>query len=202
MAAAEIALKNEFWTTPNELTLLRLFFIPFINICIVERRYQTALLLLVIAGVSDGLDGLAARLLHQQTKLGEYLDAIADKLLLSSLFLVMSSSHMIPWRYTVMVFSRDLGILILSALLYTVGLRDFRPGIFGKINTACQIAAVFFVLLAKLYSHEWVLMTQQVLLYGVLAFTLASAIQYVYFTGQRLKTLQAATTMAKSKTPP
>ncbi len=50
-----------------------------------------------------------------------------------------------------MVFSRDLGILIISALLYTVGLRDFRPGIFGKINTACQIAAVFFVLLAKMY---------------------------------------------------
>lgn len=185
-------LKNEFWTAPNQLTLLRLFFIPFINICIVERRYQTALILLVIAGMSDGLDGLAARLLHQQTKLGEYLDPIADKLLLSSLFLVMSSSRMIPWRYTVMVFSRDLGILIISALLYTVGLRDFRPGIFGKINTACQIAAVFFTLLAKVYSYEWVWMTRQVLLYGVFAFTLASAIQYVFLTGQRLKKLQAA----------
>ncbi len=184
--------KNEFWTAPNQLTLLRLFFIPFINICIVERRYQTALILLVIAGMSDGLDGLAARLLHQQTKLGEYLDPIADKLLLSSLFLVMSSVHMIPWPYTVMVFSRDLGILIISALLYTVGLRDFRPGIFGKINTACQIAAVFFTLLAKVYSYEWVWMTRQVLLYGVFAFTLASAIQYVFLTGQRMKKLQAA----------
>ncbi len=183
--------KNEFWTTPNQLTLLRLFFIPFINICIVERRYHAALILLVIAGLSDGLDGLAARLLHQQTKLGEYLDPIADKLLLSSLFLVMSSRHLIPWRYTVMVFSRDLGILIISALLYTVGLRDFRPGIFGKINTACQIAAVFFVLLAKMYQDERLWMTRQVLLYGVFAFTLASAIHYVYLTGQRLKKLQA-----------
>jgi len=184
--------KNEFWTTPNQLTLLRLFFIPFINICVVERRYHTALILLVIAGMSDGLDGLAARLLHQQTKLGEYLDPIADKLLLSSLFLVMSSSRLIPWRYTVMVFSRDLGILIISALLYTVGLRDFRPGIFGKINTACQIAAVFFTLLAEVYRYEWVWMTREVLLYGVFAFTLASAIHYVFLTGQRLKKLQAA----------
>jgi cardiolipin synthase len=184
--------KNEFWTTPNQLTLLRLFFIPFINICIVERRYHTALILLVIGGLSDGLDGLAARLLHQQTKLGEYLDPIADKLLLSSLFLVMSSLHMIAWRYTVMVFSRDLGILIISALLYTVGLRDFRPGLFGKINTACQIAAVFFALLAKIYLYEWVWMTREVLLYGVFAFTLASAIQYVFLTGRRLKKLQAA----------
>jgi cardiolipin synthase len=185
-------LKNEFWTTPNQLTLLRLFFIPFINICIVERRYHAALILLVIGGLSDGLDGLAARLLHQQTKLGEYLDPIADKLLLSSLFLVMSSVHMIPWRYTVMVFSRDLGILIISALLYTVGLRDFRPGIFGKINTACQIAAVFFALLGKIIQDERIWMTKQILLYGVFAFTLASAIQYVFLTGQRLKKLQAA----------
>ena len=184
-------LKNEFWTTPNQLTLMRLFFIPFIVICIVEQRYRTALVLVVIAGLSDGLDGLAARLLHQQTKLGEYLDPIADKLLLSSLFLVMSSNRMIPWRYTVMVFSRDLSILIISALLYTVGLRDFRPGIFGKINTACQIAAVFFALLVKVYRVEAVWMTRDVLLYGVFAFTLASAIHYVFLTGQRLKKLQA-----------
>jgi cardiolipin synthase len=184
--------KDEFWTTPNQLTLLRLFFIPFINICVMERRYHTALILMVIAGLSDGLDGLAARLLHQQTRLGEYLDPIADKLLLSSLFLVMSSTRMIPWRYTVMVFSRDIGILIISALLYTVGLRDYRPGIFGKINTVFQIAAVFFVLLAKVYMDEWVWMTRQVLLYGVFAFTLASAVQYVFLTGQRLKKLQVA----------
>jgi cardiolipin synthase len=184
--------KNEFWTTPNQLTLMRLFFIPFINICLVERRYHWALVLVVIAGLSDGLDGLAARLLHQKTKLGEYLDPIADKLLLSSLFLVLSASHIIAWRYTVMVFSRDLGILIISALLYAVGLRDFRPGIFGKINTACQIAAVFFALLAKVSSAEAVWMTKQVLLYAVFAFTLASAIHYVFLTGQRLKHLQAA----------
>lgn len=185
-------MKNEFWTTPNQLTLMRLFFIPFINICIVERRYHTALVLVVIAGLSDGLDGLAARLLHQQTKLGEYLDPIADKLLLSSLFLVMSSNHMIAWRYTVMVFSRDFSILVISALLYTVGLRDFRPGVFGKINTACQIAAVFFALLSKVYPYEWIWMTKLVLLYSVFAFTLASAMHYVVLTGQRLKKLQAS----------
>jgi cardiolipin synthase len=185
-------LKSEFWTTPNQLTLMRLFFIPFIDICVVEGRYRTALLLVVVAGLSDGLDGLAARLLHQKTKLGEYLDPIADKLLLSSLFLVMSFNRLIPWRYTVMVFSRDLSILIISALLYTiVGLRDFRPGIFGKINTACQIAAVFCSLLAKVYAVEAVWMTRDVLLYGVFAFTLASAVHYVFLTGQRLKKLQA-----------
>ncbi|PSH05706.1 MAG: CDP-alcohol phosphatidyltransferase [Acidobacteria bacterium] len=185
-----MGLKNQFWTTPNQLTLLRLFFIPFINISIMERRFHTALILVVIAGLSDGLDGLAARLLNQRTKLGEYLDPIADKLLLSSLFLVMSFNRIIPWRYTVMVFSRDLSILIISALLYTVGLRDFRPGIFGKINTFCQIAGVFFALLAKIYKAEAVWMTRDVLLYGVFAFTLASAAHYVFLSGQRLKRLQ------------
>src|SRR6266702_1280067 len=185
-------LKNQFWTAPNQLTLMRLFFIPFINICIVDTRYQPALILVVIAGLSDGLDGLAARLLHQKTKLGEYLDPIADKLLLSSLFLVMSFNQLIPWHYTVVVFSRDLSILIISALLYAVGLRDFRPGIFGKINTAFQIAAVFFALLAKVYKAEPVWMIRQVLLYEVFAFTIASAMHYVLLTGQRLRELQAS----------
>lgn len=183
---------REFWSAPNQLTLLRLFFVPFIAICIMEERFQAALVLVVVAGLSDGLDGLVARRLHQQTRLGEYLDPIADKLLLSSLFLVLSSNHLIAWRYTVLVFSRDLGILIISALLYAVGLRDFRPGIFGKINTACQIAAVFFTLLAEVYPVEAIWMTKRVLLYAVFAFTIASAMHYVVLTGQRLQKLHAA----------
>jgi cardiolipin synthase len=185
-------MKREFFYTANQLTMLRLFFVPFIAICVLEHRFRTALILVVVAGISDGLDGLAARLLHQQTKLGEYLDPIVDKLLLSSLFLVLSTSRIIPWRYTVMVFSRDISILIISALLYLFGLRDFRPGIFGKINTACQIAAVFFALLAKVYPQDWVWTVRQLLLYGVFSFTLASAVQYVFLTGHRLKLLQTA----------
>ena len=180
---------HEFWTAPNQLTLLRLFFVPFIAICIMEERFHAALVLVVIAGLSDGLDGLVARRLHQQTRLGEYLDPIADKLLLSSLFLVLSSNHIIAWRYTVLVFSRDLGILIISALLYAIGLRDFRPGIFGKINTACQIAAVFFALLAQVYPQEAIWMVKRVLLYAVFTFTIASAAHYFVLTGQRLQKL-------------
>ena len=183
---------REFWSAPNQLTLLRLFFVPFIAICVMEERFQAALVLVVVAGLSDGLDGLLARRLHQQTRLGEYLDPIADKLLLSSLFLVLSSNHIIAWRYTVLVFSRDLGILIISALLYAIGLRDFRPGIFGKINTACQIAAVFFALLAQVYPLQAIWMTKRMLLYAVFAFTIASAMQYVVLTGQRLQKLHAA----------
>ena len=139
---------RELLTAPNQLTLLRMAFLPFIVSNLVERDYRTALLLFVIAGFTDMFDGLLARVLHQQTQLGQYLDPIADKLLLSTMFLVLSILHLIRWKYTVLVFSRDVSILGVSAVLYTIaGLRDFRPSIFGKANTLAQISAVFFVLL-------------------------------------------------------
>jgi len=77
---------SQIFTAPNQLTMLRMVFVPFIVIELVEGRYLWALVLFVIAGFSDGLDGLLARKLHQQTLLGQYLDPIADKLLLSTLF--------------------------------------------------------------------------------------------------------------------
>src|SRR5579863_10251329 len=140
--------RNQFWTAPNQITLLRLIFIPFVIIAVFEGHWRWALALLLIAALSDGLDGLLARKLHQQTLLGQYLDPLADKMLLSSLFLVLSFVKKIPWRFTVVVFSRDLCIVATAVVLFaTVGFRDFRPSIFGKLNTACQIAAVFFVVL-------------------------------------------------------
>src|SRR6202000_487130 len=135
---------SQLLTYPNQLTLLRMMFLPFIVIHLVSGHYRWALILFVIAGMSDGLDGLLARMLKQQTMLGQYLDPIADKLLLSTTFLVLSILHKIPWKYTVMVFSRDISILLASAVLYTIaGLRDFAPSIFGKANTFSQVAAVF-----------------------------------------------------------
>ncbi len=139
---------SQIFTAPNQLTLLRMIFVPFIVIHLVEGRYLWALVVFVIAGFSDGLDGLLARTLHQQTLLGQYLDPIADKLLLSTMFLVLSILHKIPWKFTVLVFSRDISILAASTVLFAIaGLRNFRPSIFGKANTFSQISAVFFVLL-------------------------------------------------------
>ena len=115
---------SQIFTAPNQLTLLRMVFVPFIIIHLVEGRYLWALVVFVIAGFSDGLDGLLARRLHQQTLLGQYLDPIADKLLLSTMFLVLSILHKIPWRYTVVVFSRDISILVISCLLYTSDAAD------------------------------------------------------------------------------
>src|SRR5579863_6385843 len=138
-----------------------MIFVPFIVIHLVDGRYRWALVVFVIAGFSDGLDGLLARTLRQQTLLGQYLDPIADKLLLSTMFLVLAILHKIPWKYTVLVFSRDISILAASAVLFAIaGLRDFRPSIFGKANTFSQIAAVFFLLLLEVRPMRWVWITR------------------------------------------
>jgi len=180
--------KSQLLAAPNQITLLRLIFIPFVIMTIVDGNWPWALGLLIAAGISDALDGLLARALHQQTMLGQYLDPLADKLLLSSLFLVLSFVKKIPWKYTVLVFSRDLCIVATAVVLYaTVGFRDFRPSIFGKINTVCQIAAVFFVVLAQVNSLPLVLSLERFFLYATFTFTLVSGVHYVLLTGHRLR---------------
>ncbi len=179
---------RQLWFAPNQLTLARLIFVPFIVINIVYQHWTWALALLVAAGLSDGLDGFLARALNQQTRLGQYLDPIADKMLLSSLFLVLSIVGKIPWRYTILVFSRDLCILMISGVLYvSIGLRDFRPSIFGKINTGAQVATVFFVLLYAVNDAAWIFVTRRIGLYATFAFTLISGLHYIFLTGQRLR---------------
>ncbi len=179
---------SQVFTAPNQLTLLRMVFVPFIVIHMVDGHYFWALLLFIIAGFSDGLDGLLARRLHQQTLLGQYLDPIADKLLLSTMFLVLSILHRIPWKFTVLVFSRDISILAASAVLFAIaGLRDFRPSIFGKANTFSQISAVFFVLLLQVYTVKWVWIARTVFLRATFIFTIVSALHYVILVQQRLK---------------
>jgi len=180
--------KNQFWTAPNQLTLLRLLFIPFVITNVLDDNWHWALGLLMLAGLSDALDGWLARVLDQRTLLGQYLDPIADKLLLSSLFLVLAIAHKIPWKYTVLVLSRDVCILATCmALFATVGFRDFRPSVFGKINTVCQIAAVFFVVLAQVFDTPAVLLLKTIFLYATFGFTLLSGIHYILVTGQRLR---------------
>ena len=187
---------SQLLTAPNQLTLLRMMFLPFIVIKLVEGHYTSALILFVLAGLSDGLDGLLARLLKQQTVLGQYLDPIADKLLLSTMFLVLSILHQIPWKFTVLVFSRDISILAASAVLYAIaGLRDFRPSIFGKANTFAQVAAVFFVLLFEIDHPRWVSIARLTFLRATFAFTIISAMHYVLLVEQRLRAIHHVATV-------
>lgn len=174
-------------TAPNQLTLLRMIFLPFIIINLVKHDFKWALALFILAGMSDGLDGLLARTLHQQTLLGQYLDPIADKLLMSTMFLVLSIERMIPWKYTVVVFSRDISILLISGVLFMIaGLRDFRPSIFGKANTFAQVAAIFFVLLLLVEPVRWVWIARTIFLRATFIFTIVSAVHYAFVVQHRL----------------
>jgi cardiolipin synthase (CMP-forming) len=184
---------SQILSAPNQLTLVRLAFLPFVIIKIVEGEFGWALVLFMLAGLSDGLDGLLARRLHQQTLLGQYLDPIADKLLLSTTFLVLSVVHQIPWKFTVLVFSRDICILLVSGVLYAIaGLRDFRPSIFGKANTFAQLAAVVFVMFHEVHRVRWVSVGEETFLRATFAFTLISGLHYVYLVGRRLHAMNGA----------
>ena len=183
---------KELRAAPNLLTFLRLCLIPFLVIALFEAHYVTALWLFVIAGFSDGLDGLVARLLNQKTQIGQYLDPITDKLLLSTLFLVLMHEGLVPRRVTVLVFSRDLGILIIAALLYiSLGMRDFRPSIFGKANTFAQILALFLVLLCQIYASRPLLALRDGALYATAGLTIVSAVHYAWRTARRLAVAEA-----------
>ncbi|MGO8718719.1 MAG: CDP-alcohol phosphatidyltransferase family protein [Acidobacteriaceae bacterium] len=172
---------------PNQLTLLRLSIVPFLVLAILDAHYHRAFVLMVVAGVSDGLDGALARIFRQRTELGSYLDPIADKLLLSTLFLVLTHVGLVSMRITVMVFSRDLGIVIISALLYaTTGTRDFHPSWLGKGNTVAQILAVCSVVLAQTHPAYWVLWTRHVSLEATLWLTVLSGFHYLWRSGRRL----------------
>jgi cardiolipin synthase len=176
-------------SAPNQLTLLRLLFIPFIVITILDGSYGWALGLFVLAGFSDFLDGILARVLKQKTALGMLLDPIADKLLLSTMFLVLSLAHKIPWKVTVLVFSRDLCIVATAAVVWaTTSIRTFPPSFFGKANTTAQIFTVFFVLLGEVAPAPAILLGKQIGLWATMALTVLSGVHYIFRLGHRLRT--------------
>ncbi|HEY6252179.1 MAG TPA: CDP-alcohol phosphatidyltransferase family protein [Candidatus Angelobacter sp.] len=166
-------------STPNLLTLLRLIFIPLTVIAVLENHYIWALSLFIVAGISDGLDGLLARLLEQKTVLGQYLDPVADKLLLSTMFLVLSTAHRIPWSVTVLVFARDIIIVIICALLYaTSPIRIFKPSVWGKANTLAQIVTIPLVLLREISAAHWIVVSRYVAIRATVALTIFSGVHY------------------------
>jgi cardiolipin synthase len=178
---------SQFRAAPNLLTLMRLFIIPFLVIEILDGHYRISFALFILAGISDALDGLLARWLSQKTTLGQYLDPIADKLLLSTLFVVLTHVGMIPQYVTVLVFSRDVGILLISTLLFVTGaLRDFRPSLFGKLNTLVQIVALIAVLCDKIFVSVQLATVRDVLVKAIAVLAPLSAAQYAWIVFRRM----------------
>lgn len=172
---------------PNLLTFLRLCLVPFIVLVILQDHYRIAFGIFLLAGLTDGLDGYLARKLNQITVLGHYLDPVADKLLLSTLFLALHHEGLISRAVTVLVFGRDLGILTVAAILYaTMGMRSFPPSIFGKINTLVQIVAVTTVLMGRFYNPFFISFIRTWSLRATVLFTVLSGFHYAWSVASRV----------------
>jgi len=178
-----------FRTAPNLLTLLRICIAPFLVLAILHGKYPLAFALFVAAGLTDALDGALARILKQRSALGQYLDPVADKILLSTLFLVLMFQRLIPASVTVLVFSRDVGILLVSAILFAAaGRREFKPSMFGKANTLVQIAAIAAVLLHEITAARWVAELRIGALDATIMLTIASGLHYAWTAARRTGT--------------
>jgi cardiolipin synthase (CMP-forming) len=171
-------------TFPNSLRA-RICLAPFLVMAVLDGRFVLGFALFVVAGLTDALDGLLARWLKQRTMLGQYLDPVADKLLLSTLFLVLTHQGLIPARVTVLVFSRDVAILVVAAILYAVGRREFKPSMLGKINTLAQITAVAAVLLRQVDAATWVIQLRMIALDATMALTILSGLHYAWIASRR-----------------
>lgn len=175
------------FTVPNQLTFLRLGFLPFFIISIHYRRYGIALTILILAGLTDGLDGLLARSLNQKTALGAYLDPIADKLMLSSSFVVLALNRKISWWLATLVLSRDILLLTAAAVILVVaGYRPFPPSIWGKATTALQILLVFAVILMGATEWPWLDATNDILSFVVAGLTVFSGFHYSFTVARNL----------------
>lgn len=181
-------------TVPNLLTVFRMVLIPVFVSLLFYKRFGFALAVFVLAGVTDGLDGLLARRFNQKSQLGTILDPIADKLMLVTAFVVLSMrsvfpqplpSHLpIPFWVTVAVISRDVFILVGAAAINVVtGFRGFRPSMLGKINTVIQITAIGIIMFAASvpYGTGYYLPTLYATVFG---FAILSGAHYVFFVSK------------------
>jgi cardiolipin synthase (CMP-forming) len=180
-------MQGRIWTVPNQITILRLGFLPLFIVSISYEHYRWALLILVIAGLSDGVDGLLARSLNQRSSLGAYLDPIADKLLLSSSFVILAFKHQIAMWLMIFVLSRDVIILMVAVVILLIfGYRPFPPSILGKATTFFQIVMIFAVVLRAAYPNTRLAGINEVLTYTVATLTVVSAIHYSFAIARRL----------------
>ena len=170
-------------TPANQLTLLRMLLIPAFAILVIYGYLGSALVVFVVAGVTDALDGLIARRTGQKTTLGTWLDPMADKLLLVTTFVVLTLplEHLpnrLPLWLTVLVISRDVGIVATVAIInLAVGRRTFTPSFFGKLATAVYIVTGVVTLYFNYLGYPSSVVT--VFVYGSLAVTLLSGLHYL-----------------------
>ena len=172
------------FTLANQLTLLRMLLIPAFVLLVVYGYFGWALTTFVVAGATDALDGLTARLTHQKTDIGAWLDPAADKLLLVSTFVVLTLPNLglvnrIPIWLTVLIISRDVGIVLTVAIVnLALGPRTFKPSLLGKGATALFIVTCVVVMYFNYLGRTSLIV--DAFIWASLAITLVSGIDYVF----------------------
>jgi CDP-diacylglycerol--glycerol-3-phosphate 3-phosphatidyltransferase len=175
--------KASLWTLPNRLSIIRILFVPLIIIFISTEEEElifAACLLFIIAGITDGLDGYIARKMSMKTKLGLYLDPIADKLLVTSVLITLSYYRLVPLWITLILVGREFLINGLRSFYATEGITIY-PSFSGKLKTALQIVGIICILFySSFYKLDQLIhRLGLIILYAALFFSIYSAVHYI-----------------------
>jgi cardiolipin synthase (CMP-forming) len=180
-------------TVPNLLTFLRMALIPVFASLLFYGYSGWALIVFIIAGVSDGIDGFVARRFKQQSELGTVLDPIADKLLMTVAFIVLTmpnvlqpAKHLpVPFWVTAAVIGRDVLILTVAGAIFVMtGFRGFVPSWLGKLSTLVQVAAVTLILIAAISGYSFFLPTTYFI---VVLLAFVSGFHYIFHVARLMK---------------
>jgi len=170
-------------TLPNFITLTRMAMVPFFVIAVSERDFTLALWILIIAGLTDSFDGYLARRMDMRSRVGAYLDPIADKMLITVAYIALTFPQgqevVIPLWLTIIALFRDFVIMLMAGVLYIVeGLREFPPSPLGKATTFAQVVTIAVVLLANVIPTPWWI--PEICFYGSFGLVIISAFNYIY----------------------
>lgn len=180
-------------TVPNLLTFLRMALIPVFASLLYYGYSGWALVAFLVAGVSDGIDGFVARRFEQESELGTIIDPIADKLLMTTAFIILTLPNIfppvkhlpVPFWVTAAVIGRDVLIVTIAAAINIMtGFRGFRPSWLGKLSTTVQVLAVGLILIAAVFGYTFYLPTVYVI---VALLAAVSGFHYIFFVAVLMK---------------
>jgi cardiolipin synthase len=164
---------------PNTLTILRVLLVPIFVISLLNRHFGWSLVIFVVAGITDAIDGVIARIAHQKTTLGEYLDPIADKLLLTSAFVALAILKTIPSWLAVIVLTRDVIISLGFIILFLMDRKpEIRPTTFSKANTVIQVLTIALALFSRIQVSVSGLVSGMI--WVAAGTTILTGLQYIY----------------------
>ncbi|MBT4487892.1 MAG: CDP-alcohol phosphatidyltransferase family protein [Rhodospirillaceae bacterium] len=178
-------------TLPNIISLARLLSVPFNVWLILIDQWRLALVVFCLAGLSDAIDGFLAKKFGMQSRLGQYLDPIADKVLLVSIFIVLGAQQHLPLWLVILVVSRDI-LIVGGLLLLYVFAQSYEPKPFlsSKLNTATQIVLAALVIASLAFSFEWAAVYVQGLIVATALTTIASGTEYMIEWWRRMNRLE------------